>query len=81
MERLKAYKARLVVFPKKGKKPALPENAASTVAAADGAGHLYISKDAGRSWSSSSDRIPTPSSLLVLDPTEAVNVGGSARYR
>jgi len=34
VERLKAYKARLVVFPKKGKKPALPENAASTVAAA-----------------------------------------------
>lgn len=51
---------------------------ASTVAAADGAGHLYVSKDAGRTWSSST--IPNPSSLLVLDPTVAVNVGGSARY-
>ena len=31
VERLKAYKARLVVFPKKGKKPAVPENAAAKI--------------------------------------------------
>jgi hypothetical protein len=37
----------------------------SAVAAVDGAGHLYISEDAGRTWSCASDRIPTPSCLLV----------------
>jgi len=34
VERLKAYKSRLVVFPKKGKKPAVPENASQSIAAA-----------------------------------------------
>ncbi|TPX10112.1 uncharacterized protein E0L32_001309 [Thyridium curvatum] len=34
VERLKAYKARLLVFPKKGKKPAVPENATKSIAAA-----------------------------------------------
>ena len=37
----------------------------SAVAAVDGAGHLYISADSGRTWSCASDHIPTPSSLLV----------------
>jgi hypothetical protein len=54
---------------------------ASMVAAADGAGRLYISKDAGCTWSCASNRLPAPSSLLVLDPTEAVNVGAIARDR
>jgi hypothetical protein len=39
---------------------------AATVAVVDGAGHLFISKDTGRTWSCAGDRIPTPSSLLVL---------------
>lgn len=34
VERLKAYKTRLVVFPKKGKKPAVPENATKSIASA-----------------------------------------------
>jgi len=34
VERLKAYRSRVVVFPKKGKKPAVPENASATIAAA-----------------------------------------------
>jgi hypothetical protein len=38
---------------------------ASAVAVVDGAGYLYISEDAGRTWVCGSDRIPTPSSLLV----------------
>jgi hypothetical protein len=44
---------------------------ASTVAAVDSAGHLYISPDAGRTWSCSSNPIPAPSSLLVLGTTDA----------
>ena len=44
---------------------------ASTVAAVDSAGHLYISPDAGRTWSCASDRIPAPSSLLVLRAPDA----------
>jgi hypothetical protein len=39
---------------------------ASTVAAVDGAGNLYISRDTGCTWSCARDRIPTASSLLVL---------------
>ena len=38
---------------------------ASTVAAVDGAGNLYVSADSGRTWSCASDRIPTASSLLL----------------
>jgi hypothetical protein len=38
---------------------------ASSAAAVDAAGNLYISDDAGRTWVCASDRIPTPSSLLV----------------
>lgn len=34
VERLKGYKTRVVVFPKKGKKPAVPEDAAANLAAA-----------------------------------------------
>jgi hypothetical protein len=54
---------------------------ALTVAAADGAGRLYMSKDAGRTWSCGSGRIPTPSSLLVLSAAEAPNMGRNPRYR
>lgn len=41
---------------------------ASMVAAVDGGGHLYISKDAGRTWSCANDRLPCASGLLVLLP-------------
>jgi hypothetical protein len=44
---------------------------ASTVAAVDGAGCLYISNDVGRTWACGSARIPGASSLLVLDASEA----------
>jgi hypothetical protein len=40
----------------------------STFAAADGGGHLYISSDAGRTWSSARDLVPSASGLLVLYP-------------
>jgi hypothetical protein len=40
----------------------------STVAAADGAGHLYISNDAGVTWSCARDLVPSTSGLLVLFP-------------
>jgi photosystem II stability/assembly factor-like uncharacterized protein len=42
---------------------------ALAVAAVDSGGHLYMSKDAGRTWSCRSERIPNPSSLLVLSAT------------
>lgn len=37
----------------------------ATVAVADKAGNLYVSEDAGRTWSRAAERIPTPGSLLV----------------
>jgi hypothetical protein len=39
---------------------------ASTVALADRGGSLYISEDAGRTWSRIVDRMPTPSSILIV---------------
>jgi photosystem II stability/assembly factor-like uncharacterized protein len=39
---------------------------ASMVAAADGGGRVYISNDAGRTWSCAKARIPGASGLLVL---------------
>jgi hypothetical protein len=39
---------------------------ASAVAAVDGGGHLYLSEDAGRTWTCAGDRIPSPSSVLVF---------------
>jgi hypothetical protein len=39
---------------------------ASAAAVVDRAGNLYISGDAGRTWSRGSDRLPTPSSLLIV---------------
>jgi photosystem II stability/assembly factor-like uncharacterized protein len=38
---------------------------ASAVAVVDGAGNLYMSEDAGRTWSHGADRLPTPSSILI----------------
>lgn len=37
----------------------------SSVAAVDSAGHLYVSEDAGRTWSCATELIPAPSNLLV----------------
>lgn len=37
----------------------------SAVAVADRAGNLYLSADAGRTWSRGGDRLPAPSSLFV----------------
>jgi photosystem II stability/assembly factor-like uncharacterized protein len=37
----------------------------STVAVVDGAGNLYTSEDAGRTWSRRIEHLPTPSSLLI----------------
>lgn len=37
----------------------------SAVAVVDRAGNLYMSEDAGRTWSRGVDRIPTPSSVLI----------------
>jgi hypothetical protein len=42
---------------------------ASMVAAADGAGRVYISNDAGRTWSCAEGRVPGASGLLVLPRT------------
>ena len=39
---------------------------ASAFAVADKAGNLYVSADAGRSWSRCADRLPTPSSVLII---------------
>ena len=44
---------------------------ASTVAAADGGGHLWVSNDTGRTWSCGNDRIASASGLLVLNATPA----------
>lgn len=38
----------------------------STVAVADHAGKVYLSEDAGRSWTRHGEPLPTPSSVLVL---------------
>jgi hypothetical protein len=38
---------------------------ASAAAVVDRAGNLYVSEDAGRTWSRKTDRVPTPSSLLI----------------
>jgi hypothetical protein len=35
------------------------------VAAADGAGNLYLSEDAGRTWSRAFDNLPSPSGLYI----------------
>jgi len=43
----------------------------STVAAVDGAGHLYISHDVGRTWSCGRDRIPAASGLLIISGAAA----------
>jgi hypothetical protein len=40
---------------------------ASAAAVVDRGGNLYISGDAGRTWSSGPERLPTPSSLLAMD--------------
>jgi hypothetical protein len=39
---------------------------ASTVALADRGGHLYVSADTGRTWSSAAEGLPPPSSVLVI---------------
>jgi hypothetical protein len=39
---------------------------ASAVAVGDGAGNVYLSEDAGRTWSRRIKDLPTPSSLLIL---------------
>jgi hypothetical protein len=39
---------------------------ASTVALADQGGHLYVSADTGRTWSSEAERLPPPSSVLII---------------
>jgi hypothetical protein len=47
----------------------------AAVAAVDGAGRVYISEDAGRTWVCGGGRIPTPSSILVLGPNDASRGG------
>ena len=39
---------------------------ASTVAVADRGGHLYVSADTGRTWSSEAEGLPPPSSVLII---------------
>jgi len=39
---------------------------ASTLALADRGGNLYLSEDAGQTWSRRADRLPAPSSILVV---------------
>jgi hypothetical protein len=39
---------------------------ASTVALADQGGHLYVSADTGRTWSSEAEGLPSPSSVLII---------------
>jgi hypothetical protein len=39
---------------------------ASTLALVDRGGNLYISEDAGRTWSRMADRLPAPSSILIV---------------
>lgn len=39
---------------------------ASTLALAEQGGTLYVSEDAGRTWSRRAERLPTPSSILIL---------------
>jgi hypothetical protein len=38
----------------------------STLALADGGGNLYLSEDAGQTWSRIADRLPMPSSILIV---------------
>jgi photosystem II stability/assembly factor-like uncharacterized protein len=39
---------------------------ASTVALVDGGGNLYVSEDAGRTWSRRADQLPAASSVLIV---------------